>query len=423
MKTLLFIFPVILILFSSNSYSQWQTYQTPSISTFYWDVSVVNQNIIWVCGTNASVRRTTNGGLTWDSANYGLTPLRPYHRSAIDQNRAWITGGNNGERVFCTTNGGLNWNEQLYTQPYWINGIHFFNSNTGVFIRDPLNPGQGNDTAGFFITRNGGLNWYRSPKTPRTTVLCDGCMNVLDTNLVWFVDGEILYKLQGGLNNQWQLLFIAQGSYCYGAVFKDPNSGLASDGITLYRTTNGGLNWYLSMSGVIGTPCLGFIHVPNVNWVIINGDNKIRISHDFGTTWQPAVTLPVSDSFSTKYADASDTNSIWIAAAKGRLLKYNFDYIGISGNSNQVPKEFVLYQNYPNPFNPNTLIRYDLPVQGEVEFRVYDVLGRDVYSLREFKNAGSYEIAFDGSALSSGLYYYRVEIRNFTEIKKMILLK
>jgi len=423
MKTLIFIFPVILIFFSTNSYSQWQTYQTPSVNAHYGDVSAVNQNVIWVCGSYTSVRRTTDGGLTWDSANYGLTPLNPYHISAIDQNRAWITGGVDGKRVFFTSNGGLNWNEQFYSQPDWINGIHFFNANTGVFIRDPLNPAQGNDTAGFFITRNGGLNWYRSPNTPRTTVLCDGCMNVLDTNLVWFVDGDMLYKLQGGLNNQWHVYLISQGSYCYGAVFKDSNAGLASDGITLYKTTNGGLNWFLSLSGVIGTPCLSFIRVPNINWVIINGDNKIRISYDFGTTWQPIVTLPVSDSFSTYYADAFDTNSIWIPAAKGRLFKYNFNYIGISEDNNRVPEEFALYQNFPNPFNPATVISYDLPAEGQVVFKVFDVLGREVYSLSEIKKAGTHEITFNGSAFSSGLYYYRVESGEYSEAKKMLLLK
>ena len=86
--------------------------------------------------------------------------------------------------------------------------------------------------------------------------------------------------------------------------------------------------------------------------------------------------------------------------------------------------KFSLAQNYPNPFNPATLIRYSIAQAGLVTLRVYDVLGREVFSLvNEEKAAGSYDVSFDASRLSSGVYLYKIESGNYQEAKKMILIK
>ncbi|MFH1528397.1 MAG: T9SS type A sorting domain-containing protein, partial [Bacteroidota bacterium] len=92
--------------------------------------------------------------------------------------------------------------------------------------------------------------------------------------------------------------------------------------------------------------------------------------------------------------------------------------IGILGQN------FSLSQNYPNPFNPSTTIRYDLPQGGMVSIRVYDMLGIEVKTLvNEYNSAGSYRVEFNASNLSSGTYFYRLTTENFTEIKKLILVK
>jgi hypothetical protein len=89
-----------------------------------------------------------------------------------------------------------------------------------------------------------------------------------------------------------------------------------------------------------------------------------------------------------------------------------------------IPQFYELAQNYPNPFNPITRIRYQLPEPAFVTIKVYDVLGNEIESLlRDEKIAGSYEVEFDGSALTSGIYYYRITEGNFSQTKKMILLK
>jgi len=89
-----------------------------------------------------------------------------------------------------------------------------------------------------------------------------------------------------------------------------------------------------------------------------------------------------------------------------------------------IPSEFKLYQNYPNPFNPRTTISWQSPVGSWQTLRVYDILGNEVAKLvDEFNRAGNYEVDFDAMKLSSGIYFYRLQIGNFIETKSMILQK
>jgi N-acetylneuraminic acid mutarotase len=97
---------------------------------------------------------------------------------------------------------------------------------------------------------------------------------------------------------------------------------------------------------------------------------------------------------------------------------------GVIGNGNIIPIEYALNQNYPNPFNPVTKISYATPKAGIVTMKVYDVIGRQVATLvNEFKNAGFYSVDFNGVNLSSGVYFYNIEVNGFKDIKKMILIK
>lgn len=96
---------------------------------------------------------------------------------------------------------------------------------------------------------------------------------------------------------------------------------------------------------------------------------------------------------------------------------------GIS-EDNFLVNEFNLSQNYPNPFNPVTIISYQLPVDGFVTLKVYDILGNEVNTLvSEYRIVGSYTVEFDGRELTSGLYIYRLVTDNYSSIKKMMLLK
>jgi len=111
-----------------------------------------------------------------------------------------------------------------------------------------------------------------------------------------------------------------------------------------------------------------------------------------------------------------------------------FEYSQIVGVEIPFVNEFSLSQNYPNPFNPKTVISYQLPVNGNVTLKVYDILGNEVATLvNEEKQPGVYEVEFNASSLSgsvsakggyaSGVYFYQLKAGEFTSIKKMILLR
>lgn len=107
------------------------------------------------------------------------------------------------------------------------------------------------------------------------------------------------------------------------------------------------------------------------------------------------------------------------------FLTVKFSQItGSNIQQEEIPGNFLIYQNYPNPFNPTTNIRFDIPYDAEVKIVIYDMVGREVNVLaNEFKQAGSYEISFDASALSSGIYFYQITANNYSEAKKMIFIK
>ncbi|MDE3057245.1 MAG: T9SS type A sorting domain-containing protein [Bacteroidota bacterium] len=94
------------------------------------------------------------------------------------------------------------------------------------------------------------------------------------------------------------------------------------------------------------------------------------------------------------------------------------------GRNNTLVKRFELMQNYPNPFNPTTHLRYTIADFQFVTLKIYDVLGREVATLvDERKSPGMYEVNFDGSRLSSGVYFYRLTSGNFVQTKKFVLMK
>jgi len=98
--------------------------------------------------------------------------------------------------------------------------------------------------------------------------------------------------------------------------------------------------------------------------------------------------------------------------------------IGINNLGSTIPTSFTLYQNYPNPFNPTTNIEFSIPISGNVSLIIYNILGKEVATLYNgFLNAGSYIEHFDGSNLSSGVYFYRLTAGDFIETKKMLMIK
>lgn len=98
---------------------------------------------------------------------------------------------------------------------------------------------------------------------------------------------------------------------------------------------------------------------------------------------------------------------------------------GIVNISSEIPKEFGLSQNYPNPFNPSTSIRFQVAKAGFMTIKVYDITGKEVSTpVNEYMAAGNYEVKFDaGNNISSGVYYYKMYSGNFSDVKRMMLVR
>ena len=109
--------------------------------------------------------------------------------------------------------------------------------------------------------------------------------------------------------------------------------------------------------------------------------------------------------------------------APGQVTKYTAP-TGINLISGEVPSDYNLSQNYPNPFNPTTNIKFSIPTQGFVTLKVFNSLGKEVATLVNGNtNVGTYEVDFDAGSLTSGVYFYRLQSDNFTETKRMMLIK
>jgi len=96
----------------------------------------------------------------------------------------------------------------------------------------------------------------------------------------------------------------------------------------------------------------------------------------------------------------------------------------ITENNEEIPTKFSLYDNYPNPFNPTTIIKFDIPKNAQTSIIIYDVTGREVTKLiNRLLKPGRYSVIFDGSNLASGVYIYKILAGDFSQVKKMILVK
>lgn len=113
----------------------------------------------------------------------------------------------------------------------------------------------------------------------------------------------------------------------------------------------------------------------------------------------------------------------WTFTNPGSCIR--LDYLtGTEGNSSEIPTVFKLYNNYPNPFNPSTSIKYDVPKNTFVNLSVYDILGRLVTNLvNRDMTAGRYDVVWDAKNYASGTYIYKLEAGDFSDVKKMILVK
>ena len=135
--------------------------------------------------------------------------------------------------------------------------------------------------------------------------------------------------------------------------------------------------------------------------------------------------LPITENGRT-YSTTATCTAPYSGLTTARVVNCGVNITPISGITpvSNIPDKFSLSQNYPNPFNPTTTINFTIPTTGLVVLKVFNVLGKEVATLvNETKNAGSYNVNFDGTNLSSGVYFYRIEVKGIATVKKMLLMK
>ena len=118
-------------------------------------------------------------------------------------------------------------------------------------------------------------------------------------------------------------------------------------------------------------------------------------------------------------------NDAALLVTKGTLFGFDTILLGVTSDaSGALPGEYSLSQNYPNPFNPSTTIRYGIPRQSAVTLKVFNTLGQQVAVLmNKTQDAGYHEVKFDGSAMSSGVYFYQLKAGEYAETRKFLMVK
>ena len=192
----------------------------------------------------------------------------------------------------------------------------------------------------------------------------------------------------------------------------------------------------LSVSTLLPVELGLFTAVPNERTVRLSWEtkteknsNKFNIERKtISTIWETITSVKASVlSNSPKQYSYTDKN-LQSGKYQYRLKMIDndgtFEYSKIIETEVAVPKNYDMSQNFPNPFNPNTVISYSLPLASNVKLIVYNSLGQTVKVLENgFKNAGTYSVNFNSTDLPSGTYFYKIEAGQFSQIKKMILLK
>ncbi|MCX6159037.1 MAG: T9SS type A sorting domain-containing protein [Ignavibacteriae bacterium] len=201
----------------------------------------------------------------------------------------------------------------------------------------------------------------------------------------------------------------------------------------IFKTTNRGVSWRDITGNLLNVPVTNLItHPTDTSRLYVGTEFGCYKTSNGGISWvrwnngmSPGIFI--SD---MNYIDSISANGKFyvVTATFGRGIwmrdiSGDDPLIGIHNNTGDV-KSFELMQNYPNPFNPTTEIKFALPVSDIVTIKVFDVTGKEVATLINRKmEQGVHTVKFDGSELSSGMYFYRLTSGKFTDVKKMALIK
>lgn len=414
----LFLYLCLLTLLSNHTFAQWNLIYTPAaaqtvMAMKFWDNNTgYHAGVLYSSSTN-NIHKTTNGGTSYTLQSSGWTAQRFMTVWLLSPDTVLMAG--NYGKIIKTVNGGNNWTTVYAdtTLQFW--GLWFTNPQTGYIS---------GSNGKIMKTTNRGDNWTFLT-TPTSTIL-DG---------IWFVNENTGYV--GGANIFLKTtdagatwinkvgLFISPFETAQSVYFSDANTGYYCTNTTngrIVKTTNGGDTWTLinDIANVGAGWDMSFVN-PTTGYVCTSAGNVLKTTNA-GVNWGVQNTPLTENLYQIHFPSV---NTGYIACWSGKILKTTNGGLTFTGNINsEIPDKYMLEQNYPNPFNPQTIIRFSIPERNFITLKVFDIKGQEVKSLiSEEYQPGNYEIKLTGDNLSSGVYYYRLQSKGFTETRKMILLK
>ncbi len=398
------IFAAFCIIFLTNlTFSQNWISQTSGTTNTLHGVWFIDNQKGFAVGDLGTIRYTINGGTLWNAIN-GVTN-EDLHDVVFINATTGIIVGDNG-RVYRSTNGGTVWAQQtsgvtgnLRTVTFGAGGMVYAAGVDGMTIR----------------STNNGVNWS-SVSTGSTRYRGSSAVG----SKVWLAgDGGIITaSINSGAN--FTLQTTSTASDFHGIFMLNETVGFAGgqNDMLLY-TNNGGASWTSRNTGIFQTA--NAIHFPESNMgVVVCELGAIYRTTNTGVTW-----VNDNSGAATELNDVHFPSSSrgWTVGVGG-VIKYRGTALGITNISNNIPNEYSLEQNYPNPFNPVTNIKFSITNAGKVEMSVYDINGRKVEELvSSTYSAGTYNVDWNASKYSSGVYFYTIVTNEFTQTKRMLLVK
>ena len=411
------VFPV--IIFTSFLSAQWTKLSFPT-TEYLWKVRFAGEQIGWIAGHNY-IYKTTNGGNSWSKQDSSIGSCDAMFalndQVAIFSN--WTGVGENTRGIRRTSNGGATWTTANAEKNYYTD-IDFGSAAVGY----ASSGGTAGNKPLVKKTTDAGATWTTvSQNFPKAKYELTG-ISFVDENTGWTVsyDGFVYKTINGGID--WSAPDSLGFESFRDIEFFNKDTGWAVGGIggemVIVRTTNGGTLWTKTkLPG--GSLREAEALTSKIVWCAAMS-GQIIATADAGETW---FKLP-SDINGFESLDMVNIYIGYAVGSSGKLYKTTNGGIVSAGDRilSAVPRSYSLEQNFPNPFNPSTTIQFSVEKQQLSSLRVYNALGQEVALLIDKElPAGNYSINFDAKQLSSGVYFYRFISGNYSSIKKMAVVK
>jgi photosystem II stability/assembly factor-like uncharacterized protein len=416
---------VILILSGHNSNAQWFPQNSNMQGTNLNCVKFVSTMVGWAVGNGGAIIKTTDGGTTWLPQSGGTT-FDLYDVSFFDTTYGMAVGGNVISPIILkTTNGGISWTEQPIsgiTRP--LSSVSLIDTNNATAVVSYSNT--------IIHTTDGGATWIlHSPFGEYYYLYAITFVNKNNGTAVGYSDnnyqrqpnGLIMTTTDGGAG--WNVQTFGGFTPLQGVSFSDAKHGIAAGMGFLLITKDGGTTWtkWTPPPGLQIDQLTGVSFTDINNCTIVGQKGQILKTVDGGANW----TLQASGTGNTlSGVSFTDLHNGTAVGYDGTILRTTNGGVTFIGEEINTPKskEFMLAQNYPNPFNPSTTIKFSLPKAIHITLSIYNSMGQEVSKLiSKDMSAGVHTAEWNASGFASGVYYYRIVAGNFTETKKLLLLK